>query len=143
MAHVKFRLYDQTLKTQIDSHKTLERKPMFQIKRPSAFLVGCTFFLLSFASQSLLAEESAFNYGKELYIEKGCFSCHGANGNLPINQSFPRLGGQNQQYLSQEIKAIIAGERKGPLAQLMMRSLPTLSEPEITAISKYLANIKP
>jgi cytochrome c553 len=52
------------------------------------------------------------------------------------------LGGQNANYLAQQIKSILAGERTTELAKLMVKSSPPLTQEDIEKISQYLESVK-
>ncbi len=48
--------------------------------------------------------------------EAMCRSCHGAAGAKPILPAYPKLAGQNKEYLIAAIKACRGGSRKGGIA---------------------------
>lgn len=79
--------------------------------------------------------------GKSLYSEKGCAACHGTDGNSPINSSYPRLAGQNRDYLIRQIKDIKSGERDNGLTAQMRPIAEGLSEAEIESIADYLSSL--
>lgn len=79
--------------------------------------------------------------GEALFSEKGCTACHGADGNSPINSSYPRLAGQNQEYLVQQIKDIRSGDRDNGLTVQMRPIAQGLSDPEIESIADYLSSL--
>lgn len=79
--------------------------------------------------------------GGTLYAERGCAACHGADGNSPINSSYPRLAGQNREYLIQQIKDIKSGERNNGLTAQMKPIAEGLSEAEIESIADYLSSL--
>ena len=43
-------------------------------------------------------------------VSDACMPCHGVGGN-PVSQSYPRLAGQPQAYLVQQLNAFVSGER--------------------------------
>lgn len=79
--------------------------------------------------------------GGTLYSEKGCAACHGADGNSPINSSYPRLAGQNREYLIQQIKDIKSGQRDNGLTAQMRPIAEGLSEADIESIADYLSSL--
>lgn len=87
--------------------------------------------------------------GKKIYHEgiasksvPACETCHGANGggNFP---EFPRLAGQQREYVAQQLKAFRAQQRaNNPNA--MMRSISAhLSDADIDAVANYIAGMGP
>ena len=67
--------------------------------------------------------------GGELAQAKGaatgqsCIDCHGADGNAPIDDSYPKLGGQYADYLAQALKAYRDGRRDHVLMSLQAKAL--------------------
>src|SRR3989339_843682 len=80
--------------------------------------------------------------GKQLYNEKLCVNCHGEGGTSSSPQ-FPYLAGQNKQYLLNQFKSIIHGDRKTGSAILMGKhpKLQDFNDAEIEAIIGYLASL--
>lgn len=79
--------------------------------------------------------------GEVLFSEKGCAACHGADGNSPINSSYPRLAGQNKEYLIQQIKDIKSGARDNGLTAQMRPIAQGLTDTEIESIADYLSSL--
>jgi cytochrome c len=86
----------------------------------------------------LLALPAAAQDGKALYVEKGCPTCHGPDGATTIAPNYPKLKGQNADYIAVQLKAFRSGERKGPQVALMAPMALTLTDPESELIAKYL-----
>ena len=80
--------------------------------------------------------------GKDLYLAKGCMSCHGPDGKQPIQPLYPKLAGQNAPYLVQQLKAFKTQQRKSGQAVLMFGMAAQLSDPEMEQIAAYLAQVK-
>lgn len=85
-------------------------------------------------------------FGKKIYragiAEKNvpaCASCHGPSG-AGIPASFPRIGGQHQDYTAAQLTDFRAGTRKnGPqMATIAKR----LSDDEIQAVADYVAGLR-
>lgn len=70
-----------------------------------------------------------------------CASCHGVDGNI-VDVLYPKIGGQQQNYMVSELKAYRDGIRNTPDASYMgvMRSF---SDEEIQAIAQYFSAQKP
>lgn len=81
--------------------------------------------------------------GEQLALAKGqatgqsCADCHGADGNGPIDPSYPRLGGQYGDYLAHALKAYRAGDRQHAL---MTGQATALSDRDIADLSAYFAS---
>lgn len=76
--------------------------------------------------------------GKEKFTQV-CASCHGADGNTPIDPSYPKLAGQYPDYLRQALKDYKTGARKNAIMSGIAKGLTT---DDIDNISNYLANQK-
>jgi cytochrome c len=94
--------------------------------------------LLGLALAVVLASPAAAQQGKTLYAAKICNTCHGPDGNKPLAPNYPKLKGQNAQYIVAQIKAFKSGERKGALSALMAPMAATVSDAETEAIAKWL-----
>lgn len=79
--------------------------------------------------------------GAKLYLDKTCSSCHGAEGNKPIADNYPKLGGQSAKYTLERLKAYKAGEIKGGQAAIMTPMASMLNEEEMEAVANYLAEV--
>jgi len=76
--------------------------------------------------------------GKAAYVQKACASCHGEAGNNPL-PGYPRLAGQNEDYLVRQMEDIRSGKRNNGLSALMTAYMSAVSDEEIAAIASYLA----
>lgn len=68
-----------------------------------------------------------------------CKTCHGANGGAPILPVYPKLNGQNKEYLISALKAYKSGERKGGMAMIMTGQAAQLSDADIEALAAFYA----
>lgn len=82
--------------------------------------------------------KAQIEFGKKLYKEKNCHSCHGDNGDHPAGQDFPRLKGQSYAYISNQLRDITQGRRTNGLSTVMQNSVPQLTEDEIRALARYI-----
>jgi cytochrome c553 len=94
-------------------------------------------FALAAASQLYAADPAAGQAKSAL-----CIACHGVDGNAPILDTYPKLGGQNAAYLEASIKAYKRGERTGANAALMLPMIANLSDADIADISAYFSSIE-
>lgn len=77
--------------------------------------------------------------GAQLYTTKACLSCHGPDGRTPIMPIYPKIAGQNASYIFNQMRDIKSGARNNGQSVVMMGIMAGVSEPEIKAISEWLA----
>lgn len=70
-----------------------------------------------------------------------CIACHGVEGNAPILDTYPKIGGQNAAYLVLAIKAYQNGERTGANAGLMTPMVAALSDADIADVAAYFSSL--
>ncbi len=96
--------------------------------------------LLAFfmAGLSALAQD-----GERLYTYKFCTTCHGQKG-ISVAPNYPNLAKQNERYLVNQVKDIIAKKRSNKLTLLMTEHpvVIKISDEEIAAIAAHMTNIK-
>ena len=108
-----------------------------------AFSVMC---LLSFSviSGPVLAQggSQANNLG-ESKVTTVCQNCHGPKGNS-VSATFPRLNGQQADYIVAQLKSFRDHSRNDPHAMAYMWGMASqLDDATITAVAKYLAAQSP
>lgn len=93
------------------------------------------------------AEDAAA--GKQLFMTRTCFACHGKNGSKAI-LAYPNLAGQSQAYLYEQMKDIAAGKRVSgpdargyPRTQAMKDVMSIVSDEELKTISAWLSTLPP
>jgi cytochrome c553 len=100
----------------------------------------CVLTLLTFFMAGLSASAQD---GERLYIYKFCTTCHGQKG-ISHAPNYPNLAKQNERYLVNQVKDIIAKKRSNKLT-LLMTGHPVvigISDEEIAAIAAHMTNIK-
>ncbi|MBD9437428.1 cytochrome c [Pseudoxanthomonas sp. PXM03] len=81
--------------------------------------------------------------GEELSKAKGqatgqsCVDCHGAEGNAPIDDTYPKLGGQYADYLAHALQAYRSGDRQHAL---MTPQAAGLSDQDISDLAAYFGS---
>ncbi|MCX7742780.1 MAG: cytochrome c4, partial [Tepidimonas sp.] len=75
----------------------------------------------------------------EVIARDRCAVCHGPCGQS-VAPNFPRLAGQNAQYLARQLQAFAQGERKDVA---MSEKVKGLSASDIEAVAEYYARQKP
>ena len=100
----------------------------------------CVLFLATFFMAGLSASAQD---GQTLYVHKFCTTCHGQRGKS-IAPNYPNLAKQNQRYLVNQVKDIIAKKRANKLTLLMTEHpiVTSVSDEEIAAIAAHLTKIK-
>lgn len=82
---------------------------------------------------------SASADGAALYTAKMCNTCHGADAKTPIMPTYPKLAGQNSDYLVQQVKDIRDGARTNGMSAVMKPLVAALTDAEIKEISDWIA----
>lgn len=70
-----------------------------------------------------------------------CAACHGADGNPPTPM-YPRLAGQGERYISQQLALFATGQRTSGMAAVMMPFAQSLSPQEMRDVGAYFAQQK-
>ena len=73
-------------------------------------------------------------------VEATCRACHGVNGAAPIMGAYPKLNGQNKEYLVSALKAYKTGQRTGGFAAVMNAQSANLSEADIEALAEFYSS---
>ena len=92
--------------------------------------------------------ESVIAIAKTLYsggdMERhiaACSACHGPRGNGTELSGFPKISGQNAEYIKLQLKAFRSGERHNDLNGMMGDVAKKLTDEEIDALAKYLGGL--
>lgn len=83
------------------------------------------------------AQAADVSAGEKIASER-CAACHGADGNTPIDPSYPKLGGQYADYLTVTLKAYRAERRKNAI---MGAQAKPLSNADIANLAAYYASL--
>jgi cytochrome c553 len=71
-----------------------------------------------------------------------CSICHGADGKAQISM-YPKLAGQNTQYLVYALKSYRNGDRKGSLAGIMTPNVMALTDQDIDDLAAFYHSLQP
>ena len=94
-------------------------------------------------SSSAGLPEGRIAAGEQLATTKGeatgqsCIDCHGADGNAPIDPSYPKIGGQFADYLSHALQAYRSGDRENALMASQAR---VLDDQQIADLAAYFGS---
>ncbi|MDM8564694.1 c-type cytochrome [Candidatus Halobeggiatoa sp. HSG11] len=78
--------------------------------------------------------------GAKLYVDKGCVACHGKNGNVPTQLQYPKLAGQNKEYIIAQIDDIKNGLRTNGHS-IVMRGTIIVDKHEMGIIAEWLESL--
>ena len=85
--------------------------------------------------------------GKKLYMT--CAACHGKDGKTPIMPAYPKIAGQNKEYVLQQIKDIMSGKRANGQSVAMKGVLvtptgePRFSDEDLEVLADYVSKLAP
>lgn len=79
--------------------------------------------------------------GERLYAEHACATCHGPTGNEPVSPTYPKIAGQNREYLIRQINDIKSGARDNGQSAAMGVLTANLGEDDIVAIADFLSSL--
>ncbi len=99
--------------------------------------------VLSFLTFFMTDSSASAQDGVRLYAYKFCITCHGQKG-ISVAPNYPNLAKQNERYLVNQVKDIIAKKRSNKLTLLMTEHpvVISMSDEEIAAVAAHLTNIK-
>jgi cytochrome c len=101
-----------------------------------------TLLLLGAATASMVLSAGAqAQDGAALYAQKTCIACHGVGGNKPILPTYPKIAGQNAEYLYNQMVDIKSGARNNGQTAAMKGVMHLVNEGEMKVISEWLATL--
>jgi len=80
--------------------------------------------------------------GAKLYQTKTCHACHGDDAKTPLLPFYPKLAGQNKEYLIIQMKDIKSGARKNGNSIAMKGIMDIVSVQEIESIAEWIASLE-
>jgi cytochrome c len=107
------------------------------MSKMKALIVGAGISLAASFSFNAAAAD-----GEALYTQKMCQTCHGAEGKAPIMGAYPKINGQNKDYLVAQMKDIKSGTRSNGMTAAMKAMVATVTDEEFEAIADYLSKVK-
>lgn len=91
------------------------------------------------SEQKLEHTSPAEHPGATAFLEKGCVTCHGADGKSPTDPSYPSILGQNKEYIVNQMKDIKSGARSNGTSIAMKALMIGVSDEDIKVISEWLS----
>ena len=71
-----------------------------------------------------------------------CSAYYGKDANSPILNQYPKLCGQNEAYLQQQLKDIKSGKRNNGMTAAMKGIMHLVNDEEMAALAKYISGLK-
>ena len=84
-----------------------------------------------------IAEGEARANVKGAATGQSCIDCHGADGNVPLDPTYPKIGGQYRDYLAHALQAYRSGSREHAL---MSNQATDLDDQQIADLAAYFAS---
>lgn len=84
-----------------------------------------------------IAEGEARANVKGTATGQSCIDCHGADGNNPLDPTYPKIGGQYRDYLAHALQAYRSGSREHAL---MSNQATDLDDQQIADLAAYFAS---
>ena len=96
------------------------------------------YIILIFLSFSLLQAIEPYKLGKKLYMEKGCFSCHGTKAEGM--HTYPRLANRAQGFLTYKLKRFRDKLSDNQQQEMMIAYAVSLSDDDIENLTVFMTN---
>ncbi len=96
---------------------------------------------LKMAPENLAGPGDDLVLGKKIFA-KECAECHGENGEGDSKEFYPRIQGQNYNYLLRQLQWIKNGKRRNANKN-MVKQLQRFSEQELIAVIDYASRLTP
>lgn len=91
---------------------------------------------------AIAADPAAPVDGATLYKSKTCVACHGPEGKKGLLPTYPKLNGQNKDYLVTQMKDIKSGARANGSSAAMKGIMHLVSDAEMETIATWLASVQ-
>ena len=98
--------------------------------------------LVLIASLTALSGAVSADEGADLFAAKTCNACHGADAKTPIMPTYPKIAGQNKEYIIQQMTDIKSGDRSNGQAAAMKAIMANVSEEEIAKLADYVSSLE-
>lgn len=96
------------------------------------------FLLLVLFAFSLSYSSSAYDIGKKLYMEKGCFSCHGSK--LEGMHMYPYLANRARGFLTYKLKRFRDKKSDNQQQEMMIAFAISLSDDDIENLVTFMTD---
>lgn len=100
--------------------------------------------LLTNAEEAAKTEETAKTLdGAVLYKTKTCLTCHGKDAKTPLLPVYPKIAGQNKEYIIQQMNDIKSGARSNGMSAAMKGVMHLVNDEEIAVLAEWLSVQEP
>jgi len=120
--------------------------PVIAALKPDDFAGLAAHFSAQPQKPGVVTDPKAASFGKLLYFDgneetgvPACVGCHKPRGSGHL--TYPRIGGQHAEYVTQQLKNFASGERANDVSRFMRVIAQRLSEDEIAGVATYLAGL--
>lgn len=96
---------------------------------------------ISLAAMSLSPCVAMAADGATLFQTKTCLACHGVDAKTPLMPIYPKLAGQNKDYVLAQMKDIKSGARDNGQTVIMKGIMFLVNDAEMEAIAGWLASL--
>ena len=94
------------------------------------------FILFIFSVCTLVTAQTPYEKGKELYLSKACYSCHGHK--LEGIHTYPYLANRAKGFLSYKLHYFRSGKADSQRQEMMIAYTKGLSDEDIENLSIYM-----
>ena len=98
----------------------------------SVLAAGISLLSLAVGAPALAAD------GATVY-QTACLACHGPDAKTSIMPLYPKLAGQNEEYLLNQLKSFKGAARMSGQGAIMMGIVAPLSEEDLAAVAKWIS----
>ncbi len=85
--------------------------------------------------------QNLYRFGDEDRGITACIACHGPRGNGTPSSGFPKISGQNAEYISDQLMQFQSGDRSNDMNAMMRAVAMKLSKREIEDLSAYVGGL--
>lgn len=80
--------------------------------------------------------------GAELYQQRTCVACHGKDAKTPLLPEYPKIAGQNAEYIKRQMTDIKSGARNNGNTPAMKGIMHLVTDDEIKVLAEWLSTLK-
>lgn len=80
--------------------------------------------------------------GPDLYQQRTCVACHGKDAKTPLLPEYPKLAGQNAEYMKRQMHDIKSGARSNGNTPAMKGIMHLVTDEEIAVLATWLSTLK-
>lgn len=90
---------------------------------------------------SIALGQDLYRFGDEERGITACIACHGPRGNGTPSSGFPKISGQNAEYIADQLTQFQSGQRGNDMNAMMRAISMKLSKKEIDDLSQYVGGL--